>query len=148
MLDCLVKNLIFITMACFLPQMQNGTCILPRIGFFVSRLSPRETKVGCKPLISSRVQCDQNVNRLKYVKSAKASTDVPASVHFPSTLNELPLRSFVTGPRIHLAASSVVERFLVCFDPFHCIFLEDMDFRSELLPQDLASGEFPFTVVY
>jgi hypothetical protein len=83
-----------------------------------------------------------NTHSLKYVKSAKASTDVPSTVRFLLSLVDIAMNPFALGSGIHLPTPSVVEWFPVCFDSCHCIFLEDMDFRSKLLPQDLASGEF------
>ena len=61
-------------------HIQKGTCISQKIGFCALKLSPKSTKDGCKVYFLLGFRSLTTFNSLKYVKSAKASTDVPTSV--------------------------------------------------------------------
>lgn len=99
-------------------------------------------------LAEDRILCFEIVTKkheawtLRYVKSAKAATDVPTSVrtvsrhpHGLCSLND----SARTGSRIYLPTSSVVKWFLVRFNPCYDFLLSYLDIWPES-PQNAHSS--------
>ena len=75
-------------------------------------------------------------HRLKYVKSAKAATDVPTTVRASGYYSLSPDSLLDPGSRVHLAASPLVERFSVRRCSCHRTHVQNLDFWAEFLPQD------------
>jgi hypothetical protein len=92
-------------------------------------------------LAEDRILCFEIVTKrnegwiLKYVKSAKASTDVPTTVYTHHDRVVQPANQLAAS-RIHLSTSSLAERLLVRQYTRHCVLVQDLEFRPELLPQD------------
>lgn len=79
--------------------------------------------------------------RLKYVKSAKAATDVPTTV----SLSHHRVTSLVTdrcllGSWIHISTPSVAEWFSLCFDTRNCLLVPHLDIWARLFPQARPAG--------
>ena len=77
--------------------------------------------------------------RLKYVKSAKAATDVPTTVRIAKLLEDHVLTD-MSGPGVHLAASSLAERFSVRVRSRYGLLVPYLDLGPGFLPQDRSTG--------
>jgi len=91
----------------------------------------------CFRMIDSDRMAECLLFSLKYVKSAKASTDVPASVrNLPSAPYRISQRfhTLTTGPRVHFLAPPMAERVPIRLDTCNSLFLQDLDPRAKYLP--------------
>jgi len=99
----------------------------------------------CFGMIDSDRMAECLLFSLKYVKSAKASTDVPASVrNLPSESYRVSRRfhTLTTGPRVHFSAPPVAERVPICLDTCNGLFLSDLDFGTKHLPDAYPPGDY------
>lgn len=113
-----------------------GTCYVASIEHadLISCLAERNMY-----LAEDRILCFEIVTKkneawtLRYVKSAKAATDVPTTVRIlhrvTSRMVFMDLPNIGSG--VHLSASSLVERFSLRFDPCHHLLLPHLDVRPE-----------------
>jgi len=80
-------------------------------------------------------------NRLKYVKSAKAATDVPTTVSSPGVYPaSSKTHESSTDCRVHIATSSLAQWFTLRIHTRDCILVSHLDIWTRFLPEDRSSG--------
>ena len=100
----------------------------------------------CLSVLTMNWILTDNDNSLKYVKSAKASTDVPSTVSLTAPVlflgSQLRLTSNIltSGSRIYLSTSTLAKRLPLCLDSRYSIFLQNLDIRPKLFPKNFPPG--------